>query len=288
MGRGRPQRRRRAPAGRGLLPGAPLVADARLYALVEVKGDIVLCALELASGRLEWSQAIARPQETIFQDRVRRIAGATPSLADGVLVCPTSAGAVVAVDPATRSLLWGYQYPRVESLVRRRVGARLISTATNAGQRPGWADATATLAEERAVLCPSDSEFLCCLDLVSGEEVWSCRCNDAVLVACVHEGKVVLAGRHEVTALRLADREPAWEPRSVRLPENASPSGRGLYCGRYYWLPTTARQLLQIDLDDGRIASIAKTEKALGNLVGLKDRVVSQSPQSVEAFGPTK
>jgi outer membrane protein assembly factor BamB len=268
--------------------GAPLVADERLYALAEIKGDIVLAALDLASGRLEWSQAIARPQETIFQDRVRRIAGATPSFADGVLVCPTSAGAVVAVDPATRSLVWGYQYPRVESFARRRVGGRVISTPTNAGQRPGWADATATMAEGRVVLCPGDSEFLCCLDLAGGEEVWSCRCNDSVLVACIHEGKVLLVGRHEVTALRLADREPAWEPRSVPLPEGASPSGRGLYCGRYYWLPTTARQLLQIDLDDGRIASLAKTEKALGNLVGLKDRVVSQSPESVEAFGLTR
>jgi hypothetical protein len=48
--------------------------------------------------------------QTILNSPQRRLAGATPSFADGVLVCPTSTGVVVAVDLATRALLWGYQY----------------------------------------------------------------------------------------------------------------------------------------------------------------------------------
>ena len=47
-------------------------------------------------------------------DSRRRLAGASPSLAEGILVCPTSAGAVVAVDLATRTLRWGYQYGRTD------------------------------------------------------------------------------------------------------------------------------------------------------------------------------
>jgi len=43
-------------------------------------------------------------------DAGRRLSGATPSYDGGVLICPTSAGAVVAVDATTRSLLWGFQY----------------------------------------------------------------------------------------------------------------------------------------------------------------------------------
>jgi hypothetical protein len=40
--------------------------------------------------------------QTILYDSTRRLSGATPSLADGVLVCPTSAGSVVAIDLAQR------------------------------------------------------------------------------------------------------------------------------------------------------------------------------------------
>ena len=71
--------------------GPPLVDGPRLYVLAEIKGEIVLCQLHAATGRLAWSQMIAHPVQSITADQRRRLAGATPSLADGVLVCPTSA-----------------------------------------------------------------------------------------------------------------------------------------------------------------------------------------------------
>ena len=46
---------------------------------------------------------------------LRRMAGISPSYADGVLVCPTADKAVVALDLATRCLRWGYAYTDEES-----------------------------------------------------------------------------------------------------------------------------------------------------------------------------
>ena len=43
---------------------------------------------------------------------LRRLAGLSPSYANGILVCPTGANSVVAVDLATRALLWGYRFKR--------------------------------------------------------------------------------------------------------------------------------------------------------------------------------
>ena len=63
----------------------------------------------------------------------RRAAGASPSFSDGILVCPTSAGAVVAVDISTRSLLWGYQYPHVAAA--RRSGLSVYPDADAAARR---------------------------------------------------------------------------------------------------------------------------------------------------------
>ena len=138
----------------------------RLYVLAEMDGMIRLCASNAATGRLEWSLDLAQPEAAIAADPVRRMAGASPSLADGILICPTSAGAVAAVDPTTRSLLWGFQYPlgkdTVENVRRGilRQGGRIKHSAVNRTV----ADASAVLAAGRTLLLPVESEQLFCLD----------------------------------------------------------------------------------------------------------------------------
>ena len=88
--------------------GPPLPLMGQLYALGETNGEIRLLALEADTGKLLWSQQLAAAEQNVMADSQRRWAGASPSYADGVLVCPTAAGAVVGVDLATRSLVWGY------------------------------------------------------------------------------------------------------------------------------------------------------------------------------------
>ena len=94
--------------------GPPLPLLGQLYAIGEVKGEIRLFVLdpdpEKKGDRIVWSQQLAVVEHGIQEDPQRRIIGISPSYADGILVCPTSTGALVAVDLATRSLLWGYRY----------------------------------------------------------------------------------------------------------------------------------------------------------------------------------
>jgi len=82
------------PAGRAELDqagtfflGPPLPLAGRLYALAEVKEEIRLMVLDAASGRLLWSQQLAMVERDIVMDPLRRSAGASPSYADGVLIC---------------------------------------------------------------------------------------------------------------------------------------------------------------------------------------------------------
>ncbi len=93
--------------------GPPLVLENELYILAELGGAIRLIVLAQQSGELLWSQQIAAIDVThpVTEDRLRRLAGATPSASNNIVVCPTSAHGLVAVDRTTRSLLWGVQYP---------------------------------------------------------------------------------------------------------------------------------------------------------------------------------
>ena len=264
--------------------GPPLPIGDQLYALAEQSGDIRLLCLNSKDGSLDWKQQLAVVEEAlpIVYDRVRRLAGASPSYADGVLVCPTSAGAVVAVDLVTRSLRWGYQYQRWD--ISRSPSMAIASSVQNRNAPQGhWLDGTATIADGSVVLTPLESQELHCLDLLTGKARWPAQPRDDMLfVACVHDGKIILVGKNKLKAVKLADGAAGWAA-NVDLASEL-PTGRGYYTGNHYFLPVTGQQLLKIDLAEGKIVGRAKTEVDLGNVVCYQDQLISQGPQTVAAF----
>ena len=101
------------------------------------------------------------------QDTMRRMTGISPSYADGILICPTSTGALVAVELATRSLLWGYSYAQPDRANNRyRIDAPIGVPNVDAG---------VCVADGRVLITPFDSDSLHCLNLLDGELLWKHR-----------------------------------------------------------------------------------------------------------------
>lgn len=286
----------------GYFLGPPLPLAGRLYVLAEVKGEIRLFVIDPKKLRdekdrdqddaaIEWSQQLIVLDPVLFEEPMRRLAGATPSFSDGILVCPTSAGAVVAVDLTTRSLLWGYQYPRASDAygTRLRMGFPGMPQATDPTHDDRWADASLTIAEGQVLLTPLESNEIYCLNLTDGAVRWHRPRDDGLYVACVHEGKAVIIGSRSVKALRLSDGEPAW-PSSLALPaggtSGSTPSGRGFYNHNRYYLPLSSAEVAAIDLDHGQIVarSRSRTGTVPGNLICYQGAVISQGVDHVESF----
>jgi outer membrane protein assembly factor BamB/tetratricopeptide (TPR) repeat protein len=296
--------------------GPPLPLMGRLYVLGEARGEIRLFALDAESGDLDWTQQLALVERDIFQSPLRRLAGASPSYADGILVCPTSAGAVVAVDLATRSLLWGYRYGRYPNSGR---SARLMALrmARYQGREPQnrWFDAPAIVADGRVLVTPPESDSLHCLNLIDGQLLWECDRDDDLFVACVYQDNVVLVGQRQVRAVSLShiventetiqriertggrlrlvnDQQtvvrpkPAWDNRTVALPEGSMPSGRGFLSGDRYFLPLSSAEVLAVDVATGKTVQVSKSRKGSvpGNLICYKGRVISQGVDGLEVF----
>jgi outer membrane protein assembly factor BamB len=271
--------------------GPPLPVSGTLYVMAEVKGEIRLLAIDPETGRQEWSQQLAHVDiNTIERDARRRLAGATPSYADGVLLCPTSAGAIVAVDVATRSLLWGYQYEPPPRAVRFGLAQRPFS-GRSTDSNDHWQDASLTIDNGAVLVTPVDSNKLYCLDLQLTEATprWTRKREDelaeALYVGCVHDGTAVIVGKHFVVGV-LMDNEGvnAWEPIELDRAAGEMPSGRGFRSGEFYYLPTTSSRLLQIDVEQGKIVAAMDTDEPLGNLICYKQQVVSHSAGSVSCF----
>ena len=105
-------------------------------------------------------------------------------------------------------------------------------------------------------------------------------------MAGVNHGNVVLVGKRQLTAVKLADGKPAWKPQNVELPPTAMPSGRGFMTGDNYYLPLTTAEVARIDLNSAKITAEAKSRKGTipGNLVCFQGEVISQGIDYVETF----
>ncbi len=266
--------------------GPPLPLMGNLYVLAELNGEIRLLALDAGSGDLLWDQQLTVVSRDVLNDPLRRLAGVSPSYADGILVCPTSDKSVVAMELTTRSLLWGYIHSTSESQSRRQrmfMAPGQPHTADSAGR---WIDSSAVLADGRVLVTPVKSDELHCLDLTDGHLLWKQNRNDDLYLGCVHDGKAVLVGRRGVRAIELEDGSEAWGGDSVEFPQGSSLAGVGFRSLNRYYVPLDSAIVLEIDLDTGRhVETFESREDAVpGNLICYKDKIISQRADGVEAF----
>jgi len=280
--------------------GAPLPVGEQLLVLVEEKGEIRLDVLDAGTGRLEWSQPFAEVDEERAIDsresHARRLAGLSPALAEGVLVCPTGAGAVVAVDLATRTLLWAHEYPQPRQadmtvlpngirVPRNGFGGQGFGGDGAREQRMGrWLDSAPILSGGRVLLTPGESQELHCLDLRRGTTAWRLPRKNRLYVAGVVDGRAIVVGRRSLEALDLKTGRSLWQ-RPLGA-DHGSPSGRGMLTGNRFFLPLDTPEVLEIDLADGRIVgrSAARGNAVPGNLLAYRGEVISQGGDSLDVF----
>lgn len=229
--------------------GPPLVDGGTLYVLGERRGAIELIVLDAATGRLAWTQELGLVERTIRADLFRRAQGLTPARAGGLLICPSGAGGVVAVDPAERALRWALLFRR-ESYSLQTDAARESFQSAAASRMP------APLVDgDRVFLLPPESQELFCLDVATGALRWRARrtTGDYLYLAGVQGENLIAVGRRGLYAVRARDGGRAWRGRS--FPDVARASGRGLIAGEHYLMPLSTGRIAVYDLRTGRLAT---------------------------------
>ncbi|HKB36700.1 MAG TPA: hypothetical protein VKD72_09615, partial [Gemmataceae bacterium] len=90
--------------------GPPLPLERKLYVLAEKKEGLCLLTLAPATGKILTSRLLGKVHDRIPENPRRRINAAPLAHAEGILVCPTNAGAVLGFDLASNRLLWAHAY----------------------------------------------------------------------------------------------------------------------------------------------------------------------------------
>lgn len=266
--------------------GAPLAVDGSLYVLAEIRSAIYLLALDPATGELQWRQQLAGLEIGIGLDPQRRLTAATPSYSAGVLVCPTTAGIVVAMDSIRREFAWVYRYPRqADSLTTIRPGWQNRQDIVVQRGNNRWLDNSAVIADGKVLVTPPESNEIHCLDLSDGNLLWKKQREKSLFLACVDRDNVLLVGPDSVVALRLADGSAAWS-KDLDLPSGTLPSGQGYLSEGRYYLPLSNGQVIAIDTSDGTASNTvrATSDSVGGNLICHRGSIVSQSALFLEKF----
>jgi outer membrane protein assembly factor BamB len=264
--------------------GPPLPLDDRLYVLTEKDHELALLCLDVFGGTLLGRQALAYAPTRLLLDPGRRLLAGRPVYADGVLICPTTAGVVVGVDVVTHGLAWAYPYrsgPLTQaelSADRRRRLVRVRLTAE-------WQVPVAVVGHGRVLLAAADDASFHCLSL-RGTPLWqSARADDDLYVAGVFGGKVLVVGKRTCRALDLAGGKQLWELKT------GLPSGVGAAAGNIYYLPLKEPEeekgpaVYAIDVARGVIVARTPTgTEAPGNLLLGCGEVFSQTATAVTAY----
>lgn len=322
--------------------GPPLPVNGKLYVLYERNGAINVACLDpnvmlvhkakaanpdnnpklegkffdVSYPSLVWNQRLGEPNSRLPQDTARRFQCSYLAYSDGVLICPTNAGAMVAVDVMSRSLLWARSYRTLKTTDTRagNPGGRRI----NPGGMPAaggqsvlnsnrWRAAAPIVSQGRIVFAAFDSDDLFCIDIRTGDVIWKepRKPNDLYLGGLMND-KVLVISKDSIRAINLhgkpkddakdAREEVVYAWKDVKI---GSPAGHGATSkDGIYYIPLASSpdeslpQVWALDVNKGEIVAKAAFRKKdlsegrpmLGNLAFHEGQLLSQSPLEIAAF----
>jgi outer membrane protein assembly factor BamB len=288
--------------------GPPLPLGGKLYVMTEKQQELRLACIDPVQGKLVSLQTLATTKDKMVQNATRRTEAAHLAYGEGILVCPTNAGAVFGVDLLSNSLVWAYPY-REKGEVPPPTTMQPNGRVVRGGIPPGWVmgpdgrlhpaaslnthwkSSAPVVQDGKVVFTAPDAKSVHCLNLRDGLPLWSHqRTDDDLYLAGVFAGKVLLVGKKGCRALSLAKGEALWNL------ETGLPSGQGVASDNVYYLPLkeAARskepEICAIDVDKGLVLAHTKSRKKLvpGNLLFYEGDVLSQTSTEVAAFPQLK
>ncbi len=297
-----------APGDKGIIDlsdshftGTPLPIAGRLYVLNEKQQEIRLLTLDPETGKPLASQTLVTTRDRLSMDIPRKTQAAHLAYGDGILVCPTNAGAILGVDLLTGSLVWSFLYREQAqdgltnqdtALGRRqaRLQLQMMGGFPGMGGMPAhscWHSAPPMISGDKIIFTSPNARSLFCLNLKSGVKIWSQpRTEDDVYLGGIHAGKVLVVGKHAARGIDLQTGLTAWTV------ETGMPSGYGAASGSLYFLPlkesakTKEPEICTIDMKLGKVTAHTHSRKKEipGNLVFYQGDVLSQGPMDLAVY----
>ena len=277
--------------------GAPLPDRGDLFIVGQKENVIRLFCLNPATGSAKWSQQIAFAEEGLERNLNRRLWSAQLATAHGIVVCPTTVGWLVGVDRSTGTIVWSHRYSE------RRPAGPVGSPRLFRGNRGGiklanesignaWVPAAPIVMGDRVVFAPSEprdesdstTRFLDCVNVFTGQRIWSLPREQALAVTGTAHGQTIVTWPNSIVIL-----QPDGKTRAeIEFDsEDGLPCGRGVAANGSFWIPLQKNVLLRFNIEKASLAErieVAGGYPALGNLAFYEGLLISHAPEGITAW----
>lgn len=257
--------------------GPPLVVDDVLFVIGQQHSELQLLAIRADQGELLWKLALGDVPRALAVDPARQRIACTPILVRGQLLCPTGAGAVVAVNPLTRSITWVQRH----GAALRELAAR--PRTENTTYLPdlwweGWREAQIHGTGTSVIVASPESETLYAADIDTGRRLWSAPRDKGLCLLGTSPGGAVVAEPYAVRMHDLQNGAVLWRS------EIGEVVGRGMLTDSHAVVPTAAGGVVRVALSDGAILPDDSGATPLGNLWSVRDGWLSTGFEEIAAW----
>eukprot|EP00456_Euglypha_rotunda_P063732 TRINITY_DN53_c0_g1_i2.p1 TRINITY_DN53_c0_g1~~TRINITY_DN53_c0_g1_i2.p1 ORF type:complete len:1572 (+),score=277.26 TRINITY_DN53_c0_g1_i2:2084-6799(+) len=262
--------------------GVPLFVDNLLFVVARRDDELVLLAMDHTTGHLRWSVSLGVLAPHLADNVLRRRVACPVVLSDGLLLCPTASGMVVAVNPLTRTIEWAYRYPMLQhdSPVRppSAVPTAVLPDAWwNEWREIGLIQIPASSDAPGVILLSSpDTGHLHAINARTGVELWTVPRGSGLHLAGVSEGIVVVVESMAVRGHDVQSGRLQWRAEIGEI------SGRGAISGSYLLQPRRGGGIAAINVVNGtQIPGLAESSVAYQSLVPCEGGWVAQSEEDL-------
>ncbi len=277
--------------------GPPLPVSGKLFVLTEKQQELRLVTLDPNTGKVQGMQTLVTTRDKLEQDVGRRTQAAHLSYGEGILVCPTNAGALLGVDLLSGSLVWAYMYrDKTETaddvnINRPRVNGIMIRRPNTGMQNPSfnnqWKVTAPVIVDGKIIFTAPDARAIHCVNLRDGAKIWTQnRQEEDLFFGGVYSGTAVIVGRKICRGVDIVNGNTLWTL------ETGVPSGLGVAFENIYYLPikesanSREPEVCGIDVAKGKIIAHTRSRKSevAGNLIFHEGSVISQTPSDIAVY----
>jgi len=266
------------PLGGEFFCGPPTVVDNVLFVPGQQQTELQLLAVDARRGELLWKTTLGDLPRPLASDPARQRIACPVVWQNGVLLCPTAAGVLIAVDPLTHAPRWAYRYGVTlrESAYRQR--------NENTAFLPdlwwdAWREVTLKYVGDVAVLVSPESDRLHALNLDTGQVRWTMPREDGLLLLEVAGDTVLVAEPTAIRAHDLATGRVLWRTPIGEI------AGRAVVTESHVVVPTGNGSLQRLRLSDGvKEPGVGTADSSVGNLVQHQGEWYSVSTAAVAAW----
>lgn len=249
--------------------GPPLPVGESVYAITEEKGELNLVRVQAATGQVlrVTRLCVTNAQQSAIDQEHSTLNGFIPAAAGGIVVCPTEAGVLVAVDALFGEIQWIYPYLPPNAQRQRNVDTQ-------------WVDGP-HIWQDSIVYLPRQGGVVHCVDLQTGLRRWANNREDAKYVGAVTDDVVVLVGVEHARGLNRKTGKTVWTTKLGTI------SGRGVAIGSKYVVPLKSGGVANVDMATGRLDRLEKSLTAQTQSAVISDEMRHDVADDLRQFGLT-